>query len=104
MNQDDIQKRKSTPDELRPSGPRKQPHQDDAALVRLTRKYADMIDGVDLEDAIVGDRLMLSKRDADVLVAEGWAERVDERRRRPPMLRRAHAADSDRRSRRKPKA
>ena len=42
--------------------------------VRLTRKYADMIDGVDLTDAKVGDELTLSPHDADVLIAEGWAE------------------------------
>ena len=45
-------------------------------LVRLIRKYADMIDGVDLRDASVGDRLDLSKRDAEVLMSEGWAEKV----------------------------
>ena len=33
-----------------------------------------MIDGIDLGDAAVGDRLELSQRDADVLIAEGWAE------------------------------
>jgi hypothetical protein len=48
---------------------------DATASVRLTRKYAEMIDGVDLTDANVGDELNLSQRDADVLVAEGWAER-----------------------------
>lgn len=42
--------------------------------VRLTRKYAEMIDGVNLADANVGDELDLSPRDADVLIAEGWAE------------------------------
>jgi hypothetical protein len=44
------------------------------ACVRLTRKYAAVIDGVDLTNADVGDRLDLSQRDADVLIAEGWAE------------------------------
>jgi hypothetical protein len=47
--------------------------------VRLTRKYADMIDGVDLTDAKVGDELDLPQHDADVLVAEGWAERSPRR-------------------------
>jgi hypothetical protein len=42
--------------------------------VRLTRKYADVIDGVDLRDAEVGDELRLAPHDADVLIAEGWAE------------------------------
>lgn len=41
--------------------------------VRLTRKYAEMIDGVDLSHANVGDELYLTPRDADVLIAEGWA-------------------------------
>ena len=44
--------------------------------VRLTRKYADMIDGVDLRAAKVGDRLKLPVRAAEVLVAEGWAEKI----------------------------
>jgi hypothetical protein len=43
-------------------------------LVRLTRKYAEAIDGVDLSGADVGDRLTLSPHDAEVLIAEGWAE------------------------------
>ena len=61
--------------------------------VRLIRKYADMIDGVDLEDADVGDTLDLSKREADVLIAEGWAERVNTERRVRLLPRRAVAAD-----------
>jgi hypothetical protein len=47
--------------------------------VRLTRKYAEMIDGVDLTEASVGDELTLSPRDADVLIAEGWAEPAPKR-------------------------
>jgi hypothetical protein len=50
--------------------------------VRLTRKYADVIDGVDLSDCHVGDRLPLPPRDARVLLAEGWAERAPSRNRR----------------------
>jgi hypothetical protein len=55
------------------------PHQDGGSKdelrsVRLTRKYADIIDGVDLTNAHVGDRLQLSRHDAEVLIAEGWAE------------------------------
>jgi len=45
--------------------------------VRLTRKLADAINGIDLSDRHVGDLLDLSKHDADVLVAEGWASHVD---------------------------
>jgi hypothetical protein len=41
--------------------------------VRLTRKYAEAIDGVDLSRNQVGDLLDLSARDARILIAEGWA-------------------------------
>jgi hypothetical protein len=49
--------------------------QDDPPLtsVRLTRKYAEAIDGVDLSRNQVGDLLDLSPRDAQMLIAEGWA-------------------------------
>jgi hypothetical protein len=69
---------------------------DEVRSVRLTRKYADVIDGVDLSQAHVGDRLDLSPHDAEVLIAEGWAER-DTRRRTSDV--RAVAADKARRSR-----
>jgi hypothetical protein len=55
---------------------------DTVTSVRLTRKFAQMIDGVDLTEANVGDELNLSPRDADVLIAEGWAERTRHPRRR----------------------
>ena len=45
-------------------------------VVRLTRKFADAIDGINLAQAHVGDRLALPQHDADVLIAEGWAERA----------------------------
>lgn len=48
--------------------------------VRLTRKYAEMIDGVDLAAAHVGDELKLPTHDADMLIAEGWAEPTSDRR------------------------
>jgi hypothetical protein len=69
---------------------------DEVRCVRLTRKYADAIDGVDLSNAHVGDRLDLSPRDAEVLIAEGWAER--DTRQRPDHVR-AVAADKPRRPR-----
>jgi hypothetical protein len=69
---------------------------DEVRCVRLTRKYADAIDGVDLSKAHVGDRLDLSPRDAEVLIAEGWAER-DTRRRTADV--RAVASDKARRLR-----
>jgi hypothetical protein len=50
--------------------------------VRLTHKYAEAIDGVDLSGRDVGDRLPLPPREARLLIAEGWAEPTsfDERR------------------------
>jgi hypothetical protein len=42
--------------------------------VRLTRKFADLINGIDLSKAHTGETLDLSARDAEILMAEGWAE------------------------------
>jgi hypothetical protein len=103
MDRESTSKLKSTADESagtdrRNSGRRA----DDTASVRLIRKYAEMIDGVNLEEAEVGDRLELSRRDADVLIAEGWAERTTDERRVRLLPGRAHAADTHRR--RKPKS
>lgn len=50
--------------------------------MRLTRKYAEMIDGIDLTDAHVGDHLKLPRHDAEMLIAEGWAERTATRQRK----------------------
>ena len=41
--------------------------------VTLTNKYAEVIDGVDLSRAQVGDHLRLPAREAALLIAEGWA-------------------------------
>jgi hypothetical protein len=43
--------------------------------VRLTRKLADEIDGIDLSRDHVGDTIDLSTRAARTLIAEGWAQR-----------------------------
>ena len=102
----DKKKQKSTPDQSSQPERRNPPSitTDDVALVRLIRKYADIIDGVSLQSVEVGDRLELPRRDAEVLVAEGWAERIADERRVVRLLPgRALAADSSR-SRRKPKA
>jgi hypothetical protein len=48
--------------------------------VRLTRKHAERIDGIDLKGCEPGDLLNLPPDEARLLVAEGWA--VPERRNR----------------------
>jgi hypothetical protein len=73
---------------------------DDVVSVRLIRKYAEHIDGVNLEKAVVGDLLGLRPRDASILIAEGWAVHADDER-LERLLPRALAADSSRRSRKK---
>jgi len=42
-------------------------------LIRLTRKLAERVDGVDLSRSREGDVLDLSRHEAHLLVAEGWA-------------------------------
>jgi hypothetical protein len=41
--------------------------------VRLTRKLAEQLDGVDVSPYEVGDILDVSQREAELLIAEGWA-------------------------------
>jgi hypothetical protein len=41
--------------------------------LRLTRKLAEVIDGVDLTGRAVGDILTLPASEARLLIAEGWA-------------------------------
>lgn len=59
--------------------------------VRLTRKFAELINGIDLSKAKQGDTLDLSPHDATMLMAEGWAELAPEQRDRahdqPPRKR-----------------
>jgi len=52
--------------------------------VRLVRKFANRIDGVDISPYRVGQVLVLPCRQAALLIAEGWAEFI-ERRRRPRL-------------------
>ena len=42
--------------------------------VRLVRKLADLLDGVDVSGHSSGDILELSRHDAELLIAERWAE------------------------------
>ena len=46
--------------------------------VRLTRKFSDILNGIDLSGVRRGDTLDLPARDAALLVAEEWAEPVAE--------------------------
>jgi len=46
--------------------------------VRLTRKLAEFLDGVDLSAHSVGDVLRLTPREAELLIAEGWGEPVSD--------------------------
>ena len=103
MDWDDTKTPKNTPEQ--PSKSERWSYagtrSDDIVSVRLLRKYAEMIDGVNLQNATVGDRLDLSPRDANILMAEGWAVRADDER-LGRLLPRALAADTSRRSRKKP--
>jgi hypothetical protein len=49
--------------------------------LRLTRKLAQCVDGIDLSHLAVGDELDLPARDANLLLAEKWAILLNERRR-----------------------
>ena len=51
--------------------------------VRLTRKFAQIINGLDLSRARAGEEMELSPRDAEMLVAEGWASLIDRADDRP---------------------
>ena len=51
------------------------------AKVRLIKKFAAVMDGVDLSRANAGDEIELSSRDAQVLIAEGWAVPVKDAQR-----------------------
>ena len=63
-------------------------------VVRLTRKLAEEIDGIDLRSRHVGDVLYLDGVQARLLIAEGWA--VPYLRARRPAMPRAEAADAER--------
>jgi hypothetical protein len=45
--------------------------------VRLTRKFANLIDGIDLSHRRAGDELDLTEREARILILEGWATASD---------------------------
>jgi hypothetical protein len=45
--------------------------------IRLTRKLAQVLNGVDVSRIGIGDSLDVSPAEAQLLIAEGWAEPVD---------------------------
>ena len=45
--------------------------------VRLTKRFAEMINGVDLSRVHAGDVVDISPRDAGILLSEGWAMPLD---------------------------
>lgn len=53
--------------------------QPSVVFVRLTRKLANVMDGVDVTRVRPGDLLNLPDDQADVLIAEGWAEAIVDR-------------------------
>jgi hypothetical protein len=52
-------------------------------LIRLTRKLAQYLDGIDVSAYQVGDVLDLPRREAELLIAEQWAEAYFESVKRP---------------------
>ena len=46
--------------------------------VKLVRKLANMINGIDLASMRVGDTVELNPRQAVLLIREGWAEAVED--------------------------
>ena len=61
--------------------------------VRLTRKLAEQLDGVDLSPYEVGDVLDLSAPDARLLIAERWADPCETRANASRPQARAAAAE-----------
>jgi len=81
--------------------PRQRERDEEILVVKLTRKFAQVIDGVNIARAHVGDRLELPQHEAEVLIAEGWAELVAPRGPRSPRQPHAQAADKRRQKRQK---
>jgi hypothetical protein len=64
--------------------------------VRLTRKLADFINGIDLTGRRVGEIIDIPVREAEILLAEEWASPAHDAQLR------ATADDARRRSRKRP--
>jgi hypothetical protein len=74
--------------------------------IRLIRKLAECIDGVDLSECNVGDVLEVSRREGELLIAEGWGtllpeRRASDKRHASPSPLIAQAADTKRKKRRR---
>ena len=52
-----------------------------AMWIRITRRLAERVNDVDLSQHSVGDLIDLGRRDAELLIAEGWATPVAVERR-----------------------
>lgn len=48
-----------------------------AVTVRLTHKFARLLNGIDVSRVREGEEMKLSAREAFLLVSEGWAEPLD---------------------------
>lgn len=70
--------------------------------VKVTRKFADLIDGIDLSRLSVGDVIAVPVRDGHTLIAEGWAVPHDGNGEIRPA--RATSAEKPRRARKAPAA
>jgi hypothetical protein len=68
--------------------------------IRLTRKLSQQLNGVDISRRRVGDVLDLPRRDAELLLAEGWAQPEPDQAREAAGIH-AHDAPARRRSRRR---
>ena len=106
MNRDDSNARTHTPDQRSQPERRRNIGQPPGGTmsVRLIHKYAEMIDGVNLANTSVGDQLELSRYEANILIAEGWAVHAEHERRGRTLPQRALAADSPQSPTRKPKS
>jgi hypothetical protein len=52
--------------------------------IRLTRKLSQLLNGVDISRPRVGDVIDLLRRDAELLLAEGWALPATDDNFKPP--------------------
>jgi hypothetical protein len=63
---------------MTPGGPEVAPDQR-VMRIRLLRKLAEVMDGIDLSRYEEGDEVNLPQQSAELLIAEGWGEPIDRR-------------------------